>query len=78
MSDEAKRSDSDRTHRRHVRDKSVIDHLVGNGGSGDGAASSTAGGGGAAHSAETPAGQPVEEQVRKEWEPGEDGGLPTF
>jgi hypothetical protein len=26
----------------------------------------------------TPAGQPVEEQVRKEWEPNKDGGLPTF
>jgi hypothetical protein len=26
----------------------------------------------------TPAGQPVEKQVRKEWEPNKDGGLPTF
>jgi hypothetical protein len=26
----------------------------------------------------TPAGQPVEEQVRKEWEPNKNGGLPTF
>ena len=75
MSDEAKRSesDSDRTRRRHVRDKSVIDHLVG-----DGGAPPSTGAGGTAHDAETPAGQPVEEQVRKEWEPGEDGGLPTF
>ena len=26
----------------------------------------------------TPSGEPVEEQVRKEWEPNKDGGLPTF
>jgi hypothetical protein len=63
----------DRTRRRHLRDKSVIDHLVG-----DGSVAPAAPSGGNAHSAETPAGQPVEKQIRKEWEPGEDGGLPTF
>jgi hypothetical protein len=26
----------------------------------------------------TPAGQPVEKQVRKEWDPKKKGGLPTF
>jgi len=27
---------------------------------------------------ETDSGLPVEEQVRKEWDPNKDGGLPTF
>ena len=26
----------------------------------------------------TPAGQPVEDQVQKQWEPNKGGGLPTF
>jgi hypothetical protein len=61
-----------RTHRRHVRDKSVIDHLV------DSGSVSPTPDSGAVHGAETATGQPVEEQVRKEWSPEKEGGLPTF
>jgi hypothetical protein len=65
--------DTARTQKRHVRDKATIDHLV--------------------HgftklkpppdkrpkrSPTTPAGLPVEEQIRKEWDPKKGGGLPIF
>jgi len=62
----------ERTQKRHVRDKAVIDHLVR----------------GVfkpaprdekhpEHSPMTSTGLPVEDQVRKEWDPRK-GGLPTF
>jgi hypothetical protein len=34
--------------------------------------------GGAVQSSTTESGMPVEEQVRKEWDPKKEGGLPTF
>lgn len=61
-----------RTQRRHLRDKSVIDHLVeqvSEKGSRDEPHT--------VHSPTTADGTPVEEQVRKEWGPDK-GGLPTF
>jgi hypothetical protein len=61
-----------RTQRRHLRDKAVIDHLVKeipeNGSRDEGHT---------VHSPTTADGAPVEEQIRKEWDPGK-GGLPTF
>ena len=63
------------TRQRHIRDKSVIDHLARKlferkpepaAENGAGHPSST-----------TDTGLSVEEQVRKEWNPGK-GGLPTF
>jgi hypothetical protein len=62
----------DRTERRHIREKTVIDHLAekmfdpppaDDGHTVQDSTSST--------------GLPVEEQVRKEWNPRK-GGLPTF
>jgi hypothetical protein len=61
------------TQRRHVRDKATIDHLVQ----------------GVTkpkppdekqpkRSPTTSTGLPVEDQVRKEWDPRKGGGLPTF
>jgi hypothetical protein len=32
----------------------------------------------AAHSPTSPGGEPIEQQVRKEWDPKKKGGLPTF
>lgn len=67
--------DRTKTQRRHIREKSVIDHVArelfapkpetaaGNGTEPPGSTTQT--------------GLPVEEQVRKEWDPGK-GGLPTF
>ena len=63
------------TPRRHVRDKSVIDHLARKlfEPKRDPAADNAT-----EHpSSTTDAGLSVEEQVRKEWDPGK-GGLPTF
>lgn len=57
------------TERRHRREKSVIDHLVG-GETGEANA-------GSVHGPETPSGRSVQEQVRKEWTPDK-GGLPVF
>ena len=59
----------ERTQKRHRRDKSVIDHLVG-GEAGDTSKGTT-------HGPETESGRSVQEQVRKEWTPDK-GGLPTF
>jgi len=58
-----------RTVRRHLRDKATIDQVI------KGVcAPETAEGAPSIHSPTTPSGQPVEDQVRKEW----NGGLPTF
>jgi hypothetical protein len=62
----------ERMKRRHVREKSVIDHLV------DKVFEPTASFYEQSnHSPTTPTGLPVEEQVRKKWNP-KTGGLPTF
>ncbi len=53
--------------RRHVREKGVIDHLA------DKVFEPTH----TIHEAKTAEGLPVEDQVRKEWNPRE-GGLPIF
>jgi hypothetical protein len=62
-----------RMKRRHVREKAVIDHLaekVFDPSASPGAEPMT-------HGSTTDDGFPVEEQVRKEWNP-RNGGLPTF
>ena len=62
----------DRTHKRHVREKATIDHLV------QGVSKPTAPDEEhPEHRPTTATGLPVEEQVRKEWDPRK-GGLPTF
>jgi hypothetical protein len=61
-----------RTQRRHVREKATIDHLVQN--VFEPKASDEE------HTSRSPTtstGLPVEDQVRKEWDPRQ-GGLPTF
>ena len=63
--------DPDRTKRRHVRDKSVIDHLA------EKVFETPAPHDPEPQSATTDAGLPVEKQVRKKWDPKK-GGLPTF
>jgi hypothetical protein len=59
-----------RTRRQHRRGRAIIDHLIDQGI--DGKAPK-----GSIHSPTTESGQPVEEQVRKEWDPTT-GGLPIF
>jgi hypothetical protein len=59
-----------RIHRRHVREKATIDHLVKE--SYEEKAPKRC-----VHSSRTESGQSVEEQVRKEWSPRK-GGLPIF
>ena len=63
---------SDRMKRRHIREKSVIDHLADK--VFEPAASIDEQ---SNHNATTANGQPIEEQVRKEWSPRK-GGLPIF
>jgi len=63
------------TQRRHVRDKSVIDHLARKLFEPKPEPAAETGGGHPASTTET--GLTVEEQVRKEWDPSK-GGLPTF
>lgn len=58
--------------KQHVRDKAVIDHLVREVNEGKSSGQEPA-----VHSPTTADGTPVEEQVRKEWDPRK-GGLPTF
>jgi hypothetical protein len=62
----------DRTDRRHVREKATIDHLVQ-----DVFGPKTSDEEHTGRSPTTPTGLPVEDQVRKEWDPRK-GGLPTF
>jgi hypothetical protein len=59
-----------RTRRRHVREKATIDHLVR-------AVFSKTDVKGTTHSPITASGFSVEEQVRKQWQPGP-GGLALF
>lgn len=63
----------DRMERRHVREKAVIEHLA------DKVfdPTATADDGHVVQNPATPTGLPVEEQVRKKWNPRK-GGLPTF
>ena len=62
----------ERTQRRHVREKATIDHLVR-----DVYEPTAPDETHAEHSPTTSTGLPVEDQVRKEWDPRK-GGLPTF
>ena len=67
-------TDRDATRRRHIREESVIDHVARDlfKPPPEPAAEKTE------HpKATTETGLPVEEQVRKEWDPSK-GGLPTF
>ena len=64
---------NDATRRRHVREKRVIDHLAEKLFD----PSATTQPEPAPHEPTTDTGLPVEEQVRKEWNPRK-GGLPTF
>jgi hypothetical protein len=64
-----------KTRRRHVREKSVIDHVARKLFE---PRPETAAENGAEHSGSTTdTGLSIEEQVRKEWDPSK-GGLPTF
>lgn len=54
------------------REKAVIDQVA------EDVANSRPDGEPATRDPITPSGQPVEEQVRKEWDPKKQGGLPTF
>jgi len=62
----------ERMQRRHVREKATIDHLVQ-----DVYKPKPPDERHASHSPTTSTGLPVEDQVRKEWDPRK-GGLPTF
>ena len=62
----------ERTHRRHVREKATIDHLVQDVFEPKASVEEHSG-----RSPTTSTGLPVEDQVRKEWDPRK-GGLPTF
>ena len=59
-----------RIYRRHVRDKTTIDHLVKECYEAKAPERTV-------HSSRTDSGQSVEEQIREEWSPGK-GGLPIF
>jgi hypothetical protein len=62
---------SEAAQRRHIREKTVIDHLA------DKVFEPTAEEEHATQDATTSTGLPVEDQVRKEWDP-QKGGLPIF
>ena len=62
----------ERTQKRHVREKATIDHLAQNG-----YKPKPSDGKHPPRSPTTASGLPVEDQVRKEWDPSK-GGLPTF
>jgi hypothetical protein len=57
--------------RRHRREKATIDHLVDH-------VFDPSGQQPVQQSGTTADGASIEEQVRKEWDPRKDGGLPTF
>ena len=63
---------SERVQRRHVREKSVIDRTARD------VAKKPPTEQHPQHSPNTSTGLPVEEQVRKEWDPRKKGGLPIF
>jgi len=62
----------DRTKRRHVREKTVIDHLAENVFEPSDSARAER------QSPRTDTGRSVEKQVRKTWDPKKKGGLPIF
>jgi hypothetical protein len=62
----------DRTQKRHIREKAIIDHLVQDVFEPKAPDEKHSG-----LSPTTSTGLPVEDQVRKEWDPRK-GGLPTF
>jgi hypothetical protein len=62
----------ERTQKRHVREKATIDHLAQNVYKPKPSAEKHA-----SRSPTTATGLPVEDQIRKEWDPRK-GGLPTF
>jgi hypothetical protein len=63
---------AERAQKRHTREKSIIDRLVRNRPKPKPDEKQPL------HSPNTPTGLPVEDQVRKEWDPRKGGGLPTF
>jgi len=63
----------DRTQHRHTREKSIIDHLVR-----DVPKPKVRDNKQPERSPTTSTGLPIEDQVRKEWDPRKSGGLPTF
>ena len=62
----------ERTQKRHVREKAIVDHLAENVYNPKPSAEKHA-----SKNSTTATGLPVEDQVRKEWDPRK-GGLPTF
>ena len=62
----------ERTQKRHVREKAIVDHLAQNVYNPKPSAEKHA-----SKNSTTATGLPVEDQVRKEWDPRK-GGLPTF
>ena len=68
-------NDPAKTRRRHVREKSVVDHVARR--LFEPKPETATENGAAPPSPITDTGLSVEEQVRKEWNPGK-GGLPTF
>ena len=65
-------TEQERTQKRHVREKAVVEHVA------DLVAPAAPDQEHVVHSPTTAAGDAVEEQVRKEWDPRRNGGLPTF
>jgi hypothetical protein len=66
-------SSDDPDRRRHRREKATIDHLVDHVFDPEGQGHDAR-----QQPATTDSGASVEEQVRKEWDPKQNGGLPTF
>jgi hypothetical protein len=63
----------ERMQKRHVREKAIIDYLVQDVYRPKPVDEKRSG-----HSPTRSSGLPVEDQVRKEWDPRKGGGLPTF
>jgi hypothetical protein len=63
---------SERAQQRHTRDKSIIEHVARN------VPKPKVPDNKPKRSPTTSTGLPVEDQVRKEWDPRKGGGLPTF
>ena len=64
---------TERAQQRHTRDQSIIDQVARNVPKPKDADRNQP-----ERSPTTSTGLPVEDQVRKEWDPGKGGGLPTF
>jgi hypothetical protein len=71
--DRAMATDPARTQRRHLRDKATIDHLVQQVYRPEAVDRRQT-----VRSPTTSTGLPIEEQIRKEWDPHKMGGLPIF